>query len=448
MEVHALDASGNTTVAARTVLADNTAPNPVHDLVATGSEWQQTNKFAVNWRNPDDDGKSPVAGAAYQVCPEPSTSPALCQPVQYVALSAISQLTDVTVPSPGAWRLRLWLVDAAGNQNEQTAREVALRWDPDPPSIKLRDRDENDPARITVDASDSVSGIATTEVELRREGATAWYSLPTERTPDGFTTIVDDEALPAGTYAIRARASDRAGNEESTEGTPTSISLPVRLTTELVVGKVRFVRAGSHRRRPILIVKPRTAYGEAIRLTGRLTSPGQNPLGGRDVDISERRDVPETPWSPVATVRTNRSGRFTFRALPGPSRLLRFRYPGTPTIRGQTSFVEMRVRASTRISVDRHQVVNGEEVLFRGRVRGGPIPLTGKLLQLQVYSRGDWMTFATPRANVRGRWRYRYRFTATRGTARYRFRARLPREAGYPYEPGASRAVWVTVRGL
>ena len=47
-----------------------------------------------------------------------------------------------------------------------------------------------------------------------------------------------------------------------------------------------------------------------------------------------------------------------------------------------------------------------------------------------------------------GRWSYRYRFTATRGTVRYRFRARVPREAGFPYTSGASRRVPVTVRGL
>ena len=448
MEAHALDSSGNTTSVARTVLVDNTAPNPVRDLAVTGTEWQPTNTFGVSWKNPADDGKAPIAGAVYQLCPEASSLPTICQHVQRAAGSAITQLTDVTVPSPGAWRLRLWLVDEAGNQSEQTAREVALRWDPDPPSVKLRDRDENDPARITVDASDSVSGIATTEVELRRQGDTAWYSLPVERTARGFTSVVDDEALPEGAYAIRARASDRAGNEESTEGQPVSISLPVRLTTELLVGKMKLVRAGSHGRRRILIVKPRTTYGKTIKLTGRLTSPGKNPLGGRDVDISEWRYTPGSSWSPVATVRTDRQGRFTFRALPGPNRLLRFRYPGTPTIRGQTSLVEMRVRASTRISVDRNHVVNGEDVLFRGRIRGGPIPPPGKLLQLQVYSRGAWLTFATPRANMRGRWRHRYRFTATRGTTRYRFRARLPREAGFPYEPGVSRAVWVTVRGL
>ena len=87
--------------------------------------------------------------------------------------------------------------------------------------------------------------------------------------------------------------------------------------------------------------------------------------------------------------------------------------------------------------------------MLRGRIRGGPLPAVGKLVQLQAYSRGRWLTFATPRADGRtGRWFYRYRFTATRGTVRYRFRARIPQESGFPYAAGVSRPVSVLVKGL
>ena len=43
--------------------------------------------------------------------------------------------------------------------------------------------------------------------------------------------------------------------------------------------------------------------------------------------------------------------------------------------------------------------------------------------------------------------RSRYRFRRTRGVQHYRFRLRLPREAGYPFEPGTSRSLTVRVRG-
>ena len=107
----------------------------------------------------------------------------------------------------------------------------------------------------------------------------------------------------------------------------------------------------------------------------------------------------------------------------------------------------MLVPAASSICVDRRAVRNGDAVVFSGRLDGGHVPEGGKLIDLQAYYRGRWRTFATPRSDARGRWSYRYRFGATRGTVRYRFRARIRREAAYPFELGYSRRVRVTVRG-
>jgi len=91
--------------------------------------------------------------------------------------------------------------------------------------------------------------------------------------------------------------------------------------------------------------------------------------------------------------------------------------------------------------------MNGDTVSFSGALRAGPVPDGGKLIDLQAHYRGRWRTFATPRTDAAGRWSYPYRFEATRGLVIYRFRARIRREAAYPYELGHSRVVRVTVRG-
>jgi hypothetical protein len=93
-------------------------------------------------------------------------------------------------------------------------------------------------------------------------------------------------------------------------------------------------------------------------------------------------------------------------------------------------------------------VVNGEYVTFRGRLRGGWIPSGGVLVALQVYTRGQWRTFAEPRAGTDGRWSYQYRFETVRGRARFDFRAMIPRQFGYPFATGGSRTVRVSVVGL
>ena len=177
--------------------------------------------------------------------------------------------------------------------------------------------------------------------------------------------------------------------------------------------------------------------------------PGANPLAGAEVEVWERIKLPAAGWRRVSVLRTSRTGRFRFKALRGPSRTLRFRYPGTATIRSRSTQIDLGVRAKTSFRANRSRVVNGEEVRFHGRLKGRQTGETGKLLYLQVYTRGRWSTFATPRANrATGLWSEPYRFSATRGLVRYRFRALIPRETSFPYETGRSRSVRVTVRGL
>jgi hypothetical protein len=59
--------------------------------------------------------------------------------------------------------------------------------------------------------------------------------------------------------------------------------------------------------------------------------------------------------------------------------------------------------------------------------------------------RGRWRPFATLRTDRRGRFRHRHRFLAAGGRHTYRFRLRIRRESGYPFEDGASGGVEVTV---
>jgi hypothetical protein len=199
----------------------------------------------------------------------------------------------------------------------------------------------------------------------------------------------------------------------------------------------------------VLIVKPRARFGRTIKLHGRLTTPGGNPLVDSEVEVSEQLALPGAVPRRIASLRTSRTGRFTFKALRGPSRVLRFRYAGTGTIRARTTTVDLRVQASSTLHPSRRKVRNGEYVTFRGRVRGRPLPSAGKLVELQVFTRGQWRTFAQPRASARTRrWAYAYRFEAVRGHVRFRFRARIRKETGFPYDLGYSRQKSVTVVGL
>jgi len=88
--------------------------------------------------------------------------------------------------------------------------------------------------------------------------------------------------------------------------------------------------------------------------------------------------------------------------------------------------------------------------VFRGRVAAAPgtIPTEGKSVQLQFRLPGlPWAEFRTVQTDRAGRFRYAYRFSDddSRG-ARFQFRAFVPAEDNWPYEPGGSRPV--IVRGI
>jgi protocatechuate 3,4-dioxygenase beta subunit len=459
LAVTTTDRAGNSSAQTVRLNVDNEPPGPPLELQALGgTAWRQANSFTIAWRNPSQGARAPIAGVRYAVCPASATASDWTHcTFGGVTKPDVSAISAITVPRAGEWNARVWLVDAAGNETRDNAQSVALRLDDTPPSVRFGPIDANDPTRIEVIASDAVSPLSRAEVEIQRHGRAAWLPLATIRSRTGFVARLDDEHLEDGLYDLRARVFDSAGNERSTtvetSGRRARRMVPARIDTRLVAGQPKLVRArgsGRHKRtRRIIVVRPTVDFGRTIPIRGRLTTPGKNPVANASIEVWEQISVPGAPSRRVALIGTDGAGRFKFKALRGPSRVIRFRYVGSPLVRARTAEVEIQVRATTTFRTDRKRVVNGEDIVLSGRVLGQSLPSTGKLVQLQAYSRGRWITFATPRADpTTGRWSYRYRFTSTRGTVRYRFRARVPREAGFPYTAGTSRLAHVVVRGL
>jgi hypothetical protein len=149
----------------------------------------------------------------------------------------------------------------------------------------------------------------------------------------------------------------------------------------------------------------------------------------------------------VGGVRTGPDGSYGYTAGGSATRTLRFVFAGSPLILPAETKVRLRVPAASTMTVNRRRVVNGQGVMFSGTVRSVPLPPGGKLILLEVRLSGGWQTFRTVRSDVTGRWRMPYRFDRTVGVQWYRFRAKLPREAGYPFATGASKSIRVRVRG-
>ena len=104
-----------------------------------------------------------------------------------------------------------------GGEHERRERGVddAARFDATPPSGEFDAVDPRDPTRIRLRASDAVSGVARVELEVRREGETAWHSLVAEGGDGRYSAVLDDAVYPKGSYEVRARVIDQAENERT-----------------------------------------------------------------------------------------------------------------------------------------------------------------------------------------------------------------------------------------
>lgn len=441
----ATDAAGNPSSIARTIKIDNSPPDaPTGIALAGGDSWRQANSFDLTWTNPAFGTGAPVAGAAWDLCPADG-GPCLRGAHDGANISSMSGLA---VPGPGAWTMKLWLRDAAGNQDPRLAGPpVTLRYDETSPEVSLLPLSADDPTLIRATAADQGSGLAGGQIEIRRAGGARWKPVSTQLDSAGFAGRLDDEHLADGTYELRATASDVAGNARETgvfaNGTSARVNLPLRLKTTLHAGVVR--RSRGHLK---LVRAAYASYGRLVEVRGRLATPEGNPMQSVTVQAyTQVRDGKSLPRL-IATVTTTRTGAFHFLVRKGPSRTIRIRYGGAAQVRSATKRIVLYVRSKTTIRPDRHSLVNGDTVRFSGRVTTGRIPVEGKLIALEVLTRGRWRTFATTRANRRGAWKYDYRFDGTVGSQNYRFRAAIPRESNYPFAAGGSSVVRVHVKGV
>jgi hypothetical protein len=336
----------------------------------------------------------------------------------------VHELPLLLAPSPGDFRLFVWLEDSAGNQREANAAvSVPLRFDPEPPDLAFLAPDPADPLRVVVNASDRHSGMADGEIEMRETGTTTWHGLPTKLEGSQLVAYVDDERFRRGAYEFRARGEDHAGNEASTgkrtDGSAAMLRLPARIDTRLVVGVPRKRRSDS--RRPRLDHDVTARYGTVLRLAGLLSNSEGQPLEAATIEALEER--PDGTSSPNGLATTRANGRFGYVLRATRNRELLFRYPGSRRIGAATALFDLEVPAASSIRVSRRNVRNGRAVVFAGRVRSRPLPVDGKLIEMQAHFRGRWRTFSTLRTDRRGKWKFRYRFGATLGRVTYRFRS-------------------------
>jgi hypothetical protein len=194
--------------------------------------------------------------------------------------------------------------------------------------------------------------------------------------------------------------------------------------------------------------KREVRFSQRPTVKGTLTAPSGEPIADATVFIGQQPQGQN--WRLDGAVHTDSAGEFVYRpAARHPNRHLRAVYfPFSDSHENvATDPLTLRVRAGLTLHVDRHRLRNGQRLIFTGRVLGA-LPAEGIAVTLQAKVGRHYRSFRQLRASSRtdGRIRTAYRFERTTGPIRYRFRLKVVRQAGLPFQGGVSPVVSVSVR--
>jgi hypothetical protein len=360
----------------------------------------------------------------------------------------------------GAHRIAFYARDAAGNVADGEAGaprpfQALVRVDETPPHAAFaRAQAPSEPERIEAIVTDSLSGPdpARGEIAIRPAGSSQPFEqLATAVARGRLVAHWDSDSYPAGAYEFRATGYDSAGNSgdggRRLGGALMVLPNPLKEGTEVVsgFGGRRLLR----RRRPPVRTVP---YGRGTAFSGRLTSASGARLGGLPVAVTETFAAGANPVRRETVARTRPDGTFLVHLAPGPTRRVQAAFAGSRLLSASSSPpARFAIRSSIRLCASAATAkVGGAPIAFSGRVGqlGTTIPTGGVPVELQFRLAGSgWSEFRTVRTDAAGRFRYAYAFSDddSRGV-RFQFRAHLPGQEGWPYEPGASRPVIVTGR--
>jgi 5-hydroxyisourate hydrolase-like protein (transthyretin family) len=385
-----------------------------------------------------------------------------------------------TVTGDGPHRIAFYARDAAGNGGEGEGalpppRSAVVRIDEGPPGVAFaRVQDPSEPERIETTVVDQLSGPSAERgsIAVRPTGTRQQFAaIPTRVSPGKLVAHWDSDAVPAGTYEFKAIGYDAAGNSSAADRrlneTRMILQSPLKALTSIQDGfggkrlvwhrckrvegrrQCRAEAIGSFAQRPATRSIP---YGRGTRFAGLLGFAGGSPLAGVPVQVVETFDAGASQAQRTTTVATAEDGSFVAHLAPGPSRQVEALFAGNRVLtRASGRRVRLNVlsgvsvRASTATAL-----IGGPPVVFSGRIGDldASIPSSGRPVQLQFRLQGKpWSEFRTVQTDAQGRFRYAYSFSDddSRGVS-FQFRAFVPAQAGWPYEPGASRPVFVTGR--
>jgi hypothetical protein len=246
----------------------------------------------------------------------------------------------------------------------------------------------------------------------------------------------DTAAYPfhEGDNTVQVCASDLAtvGQPNTTCSPPQTVEVNNSCTESPVVGGQNLTASFQGVTGEAVVVP----FEHAAEVTGQLTSNAGDPVPGATICVQAQVQESGTGPQTVATATTDANGAFSYEVPPGPNRRLLLGYRHDAFQVAKT--LAFNSHAKPTIKLSRGRVARGRRIKITGFLPGPDA--AGRVIVLQASSLHGrrWLTFRRATTGPQGGFRSGYRFGDTSSTTTYRMRAVVPRQAGYPYEPGHS----------
>ena len=423
----------NVGTAVQTIFVDNNAPaEPVSPSVVGGEGWHNVDGFTVGWTNPP--SAAPVVRAWFELCRSDGSG---CAGGSQTG-TGISQLENVRVGQPGDYTIRIWLVDAAGNESNARSTPLHLKFDNVPPAQAApqhrngwfnRDDAKRIDQQIDPNGKPPISGIAGYAVTTDGSAPGTSIDVPA-RGEDGYVGHAELFGLPEGPTTIRARAISGSGVPSAEVGaTDIHVDLtPATLTVDGVPPNDDWSRG------PVTL---KVTGFDPGQLSGLASGPADRPTeSGGYIEVKIDDGVVTQFRGPERAVELD--GRLAH----APSATAAVSVPGDGVhsvsyrgvdVAGNTSAtgsVSLRVdQTAPELAVfESQQATDPQLITVAASDKTSGLADGGKIQLRRIEpSRGAWITLRTTRQDDRY---YARVENATLPEGDYQFRATIPDQAG------------------
>ncbi len=414
----------------------------------------------------------------------------------------------VTLDGTGVWSVscQAWnnAIDPSGAPALSPRESVTVKIDETPPSIAFEPKDPANPTELVADTSDAQSGVAGGQMYMRPAAGGSWTPLATDFDGQHLLASFNDAGL-SGPYDFMATSCDNAGNCASASE---QLTLPVRLRSisdvslvhiadalkpRVIYERVRVgwhwatvrrhgkrvrvkrgghlktirvvrlvercthkrVKTGHHRwherticRPPRIVLKDRmrVPFGKPVTVYGVLITSEGWPITGAPVRILTAPDNQLGQFTQATVATTAANGSWAVTLPPGPSRIIDALYDGAATVLPAAGHATVIVPAKVLLNpITPNRTPWASTIRISGRVLGGYLPASSKLLRLDIGVVGLSQIQGIPNIAPDGRFSVTYTFNAGYGVVRFWFRVSTLAEAEYPFAPGHSQRRTVTV---